>query len=456
MEKCLSGRNKRTPCRILAALDPVKIREWIGPGQFTSFIQNCDFVIWKQGERDIEFSQPDPNPVTGPSEGRRVMTPPSPSGPVRRPLPYSPLRQNPTDVRRQDTTIQLTKLGDWFSERLKSRIPSEGEERDVQRAKGRRLSRDLRGFDELEEHKEEDPDPTPPEQLLQEGKKWFLQQRVGPFLDRVRNIARGPEQVRLRNSQSVRLYISNIRARTKDDIIHKLRGMGLRIIREDLAKFELKYSRKLRLETSALTVLVLSDKRLEEFMQGEASIEGIMGPATLTILNDEVDTVHQAELKPNSQTDRKRLPLLTNIWTALGASEAQFMTWILLCSSSHDARHLNDWLPESVAISSPDGPAHLPTIWGEKNQKWHRGHITLQSGSPLVQKQSRDTLAAVMSIAGVDKLYETKGLENTMTPPRKPAKIPRRVVRVGLPAVEKVDTWVQNNIMLATDETLVE
>ena len=161
-----------------------------------------------------------------------------------------------------------------------------------------------------------------------------------------------------------------------------------------------------------------------------------MGPATFTILNDEVDTVHQAELKPNSQTDRKRLPLLTNIWTALGASEAQFMTWILLCSSSHDSHHLDDWLPESVAISSPDGPAHLPTIWGGKNQKWHRGHITLQSGSPLVQKQSRDTLAAVMSIAGVDKLYETKGLENTMTPPRKPAKIPRRVVRIGLPAVE--------------------
>jgi hypothetical protein len=232
--------------------------------------------------------------------------------------------------------------------------------------------------------------------------------------------------------------------------------MGLQILQEDLAKFELKYSRKLRLETSALTVLVLPDERLKDFIQGEANIEGIMGPATFTILNDEVDTVHQAELKPNSQTDRKRLPLLTNIWTALGASEAQFMTWILLCSSSHDAHHLDDWLPESVAISSPDGPAHLPTIWGSKNQKWHRGHITLQSGSPLVQKQSRDTLAAVTSIAGVDKLYGTKGLENTMTPPRKPAKIPRRVVRVGIPAVEKVDTWVKLNIMLATDETLAE
>ncbi len=110
------------------------------------------------------------NPVTGTSDGRRVVTPPPPLGPVRKTLPYSPLRQNPTDVRRQDTTIQLTKLGDWLSERLKSRIPSEGEERDVQRAKGRRLSRDLRGFD----GPEEDPTPTPPEQLLQEGKEWFF------------------------------------------------------------------------------------------------------------------------------------------------------------------------------------------------------------------------------------------------------------------------------------------
>jgi hypothetical protein len=452
----LSGRNKRMPCRILATLDPVKIREWIGPGQFIPFIKNCDFVIWKQGERDIEFSLPDPNPVTGTSEGRRVVTPPPLLGPVRKPLPYNPLRQNPTDVRRQDTTIQLSRLLDWLSERLGSRIPSQGEERDIQRAKGRRLSRDLRGFDESEEHKEEDLTLTHPEQLLQEGKEWFLKQQVGPFLDRVRNRARGPEQVRLRNSQSVRLYVSNLRARTKDDIISKLRGMGLQLLREDLAKFELKYSKKLRLETSALTVLVLPDERLVDFMQGEACIEGIRGPATFTILNDEVDTVHQAELKPNSQIDRKRLPLLTNIWTTLGASEAQFMTWILLCSSSQDAHHLDDWLPESVAISSPDGPAHLPTIWGSKNQKWHRGHITLQSGSPLVQKQSRDTLAAVTSIAGVDKLYETEGLDNTMTPPRKPAKIPRRVVRVGLPATEKVDTWVSLNKMLARDETLAE
>ncbi len=63
-------------------------------------------------------------------------------------------------------------------------------------------------------------------------------------------------------------------------------------------------------------------------------------------------------------------------------------------------------------------------------------------------------MAAVTSIAGVDKLYETEGLDNTMTPPRKLVKIPHRVVRVGLPTIEKVDTWVTLNNMLAGDKTL--
>jgi hypothetical protein len=99
LEQWLSGRNKRMPCRKLTNLDPVKTRAWIGPGQFISFIKDCDFVIWKQGEKDIEFSRPDPNPVTGTSDSRRVATPPPSSGPVRKPLSYSPLRQNPTDVR---------------------------------------------------------------------------------------------------------------------------------------------------------------------------------------------------------------------------------------------------------------------------------------------------------------------------------------------------------------------
>ena len=104
-----------------------------------------------------------------------------------------------------------------------------------------------------------------------------------------------------------------MRARTKDDIIEKLRSKDLQILREDLAKFEIKYSRKLRLETTALTILVRSDSKLEDIMMGKVTIEGIMGTASFTILNDEVDTVYHAELKPNKQIDRKRLPLLTNI-----------------------------------------------------------------------------------------------------------------------------------------------
>jgi hypothetical protein len=92
----------------------------------------------------------------------------------------------------------------------------------------------------------------------------------------------------------------------------------------------MKYSRKLRLETTALTVLVRSDSKLEDIMQGKVSIEGIMGSASLTILNYEVDTVHHAKPKPNKQIDRKRFPLLTNIWTSLGTSEPQFLEWVLL------------------------------------------------------------------------------------------------------------------------------
>ncbi len=78
-------------------------------------------------------------------------------------MSYIPFRQNPTDIRWQETTIQLTKLPYWISEHLGYRVPSQGEERDVQRAKGRRLHRDLHGFDKPDEHKEKDPTLTPPE-----------------------------------------------------------------------------------------------------------------------------------------------------------------------------------------------------------------------------------------------------------------------------------------------------
>jgi hypothetical protein len=43
-----------------------------------------------------------------------------------------------------------------------------------------------------------------------------------------------------------------------------------------------------------------------------------------------------------------------------------------------------------------------------------------------------------------------------MTPPRKPENVPRRVIRVGIPETEKVETWVSFNNLLAGDRTLEE
>ena len=73
------------------------------------------------------------------------------------------------------------KLVDWIVERIGSRVPSLDEERDLQRAKGRRVHRDLRGFDKPNNGPEPDDDSfqrAPVEQLYQEGKRWFLDQRV--------------------------------------------------------------------------------------------------------------------------------------------------------------------------------------------------------------------------------------------------------------------------------------
>ena len=43
-----------------------------------------------------------------------------------------------------------------------------------------------------------------------------------------------------------------------------------------------------------------------------------------------------------------------------------------------------------------------------------------------------------------------------MTPPRKPENVTRRVIRVGIPEAEKVDTWVSFNQLLTGDVTLAE
>ena len=159
------------------------------------------------------------------------------------------------------------------------------------------------------------------------------------------------------------------------------------------------------------------------------------------------------ELKPNKQIDRRGLPLLTNIWSTLGASETQILSWILLCTSSQLGRI---WTADSVTLANPDGPAHLPTIWGTKDQHWHRGHILLQSETPAVSNHTRDSMAAVSSISGIDKLYSTDGLEDTLTPPRKPENSPRQVIRIGLPTTEATTSWISSNQFLQRHSELTK
>ena len=165
-----------------------------------------------------------------------------------------------------------------------------------------------------------------------------------------------------------------------------------------------------------------------------------------------MDIVHQTDLKLHDQIDGQLLPTQISIWTILGASETQFMFWILLCSSSH----LNkEWLTESVILCSPDDPTNLLTIWGSPRQRWYRDHVLLQNGHPIVPSHSKDTLAVIMSLVGVDELHRTTGLESTITPPRKPNNRTRPTIRVGLREKDKTQTWISHNHLLDLDKTLV-
>ena len=116
-----------------------------------------------------------------------------------------------------------------------------------------------------------------------------MEQQVGPFLDKIKNLAREAEWVRLQPNQCTRLYISNIRARTKEDIISKLKQLGVNIRQDDRAKFEVKYSKKLRLETAALSVLVEPNSQLLDLLTGTQRVDGIMGPASFTITSPQSD-----------------------------------------------------------------------------------------------------------------------------------------------------------------------
>jgi hypothetical protein len=218
------------------------------------------------------------------------------------------------------------------------------------------------------EHRKYTPSVTASltDQLYQQGRQWFLGQQGGQFLDKIRNIARAPEIARITRSPMVTICVRNIYAGSHLDIQTRLHTIDITIIQEVTTHFEVHYSGRLRIQSTSLTVKVYSDQKLLDLLQGTISLEVILGPTTITILDDDSDTVHQMELKPNKQIDRRGLPLLTNIWSTLGASEAQILSRILLYTSSQLGQI---WTEESVTLVNPDGPAHLPTIWGTKDQR---------------------------------------------------------------------------------------
>ena len=175
---------------------------------------------------------------------------------------------------------------------MSSRVPSSEEEQESTRVRTARLRRDVRRF-----HKSHDDHPSSEDPLVKiylEGRKWFMEQQVGPFLDKIKNLAREPEWARLQPNQCTRLYISNIRTRTKTDIPSKLKQLGVNIRQDDRAKFEVKYSKNLRLETAVLSVLVEPNSQFLDLLTGTRRVDGIMGPVSFTILEDDTETILQA------------------------------------------------------------------------------------------------------------------------------------------------------------------
>ncbi len=150
------------------------------------------------------------------------------------------------------------------------------------------------------------------------------------------------------------------------------------------------------------------DQKLMDLLQGTTHLEGIDGWATITQIHDDTEPLHHMEPKPNKKKDRRGLEIL----------------------------------------SSPDGPASLPTIWGTKEQKKHRGHVLLQSTSPTTPAQSRDTMTAISSIAGDNRMHTSSDLQDTLTPPRKPVNTPRLLSRVGLPNKYGEASWISDNQLL--------
>jgi hypothetical protein len=121
--------------------------------------------------------------------------------------------------------------------------------------------------------------------------QWFQEQRVGSFLDKISITARTPEWVRVTEKPLAKICVSNIYARSQLDIQSRLDSIGITIIQELKAFFEIQYTTKLRIQSVSLTVWVQSDQKLTDLLRGVSSLDVILGPATITLIEDDSEVL---------------------------------------------------------------------------------------------------------------------------------------------------------------------
>ncbi len=135
---------------------------------------------------------------------------------------------------------------------------------------------------------------------------------MGQFLDNLNNFARKPEFQRTSENVFTRILSKHI-------LLSRVKNTGITLLREDQAEFEVKFSGQSRIQSASLEVDVQVDQKLMDLLQGTTHLEGIDVRATIVQINDDTEVLHHMELKPNKQKDRRGLPLLTNIWSTIGA-----------------------------------------------------------------------------------------------------------------------------------------
>jgi hypothetical protein len=234
------------------------------------------------------------------------------------------LRDNPTDRTTSESTEARLDLVDWCVANRARMTPSLVIDQDRIDWLEKRLRWNVIGI--LRDHSAA---TSLTEQLYLQGRQWYLEQRVGSFLDKIRIAAKAPELVRVTKKPLAKICVSNIYARSQLDIQSRLQNIGITILQELNASFEIQYTTKLRIQSASLSVWVQSDQKLTDLLQGITFLDGILGPATITLIEEDSEVIHQLELRPNKQIDRRGMPFLTNIWSTLGASEAQILAWIL-------------------------------------------------------------------------------------------------------------------------------